>query len=391
MTNRTLLPPYITLGLAIFSMFFGAGNVIYPMDLGVTAGASTDAWLGFILTAIGAPLLGLYAVLLAKGNLFKVFESAGIKGASLWIMILICALGPIGATPRCVILSYQALHAVIPTIPLGLYSALLGLSLLLICLKRFAAFGLLGKYLSPTLLCLLIGIALVSFTTITPPIEYRGDLFSGVASGYQTMDLLASLLFGVTIWQTVKQSNIRPGKANKTYVYAAMIGAALLAVVYLCLGIAASKHAHTLTPLSKELYLNALAMATLGSIGSKIACLVIFLACVTTIVALIITCTDSALQVANKSQGKFNFSYTYGITTMLLLTMLTANLGFDKVSHAISIIVTVTYPVYIMVALCYILNKKFNFQWVNVLVYGSLVAALGFKFFPFLTTILPSA
>lgn len=382
------IPPFIILGLAIFSMFFGAGNVIYPMDLGVHAGASTDAWLGFILTAIGAPLLGLYSVQLSRGNLFEVFESTKIKGAALWITILILALGPIGATPRCMILSYQALSAIVPATNLLVYTLLLGVFLLFICLKRFAAFNLLGKYLSPVLLILLISIAVISFTNDTPPMDYRGGFFAGLTNGYETMDLLASLLFAVTIWQIVAQFKLSKAQAKTTYLYASILGASLLAFVYLCLGIAASKHATFLAPISKDMYLNTLAMLTLGEVGSKLACLIIFLACVTTIVALLITCTDSALMIINRSKPRI--SYAWCITIMLGLTIFFANLGFDRISSAISWIVTITYPVYIMIALCHILHKKFNFKWINVFVYTALVGALSFKIFPYTSPLLKS-
>lgn len=384
------VPPYLILGLAIFSMFFGAGNVIYPMELGVHAGASTDAWLGFILTAIGAPLLGLYSVQLCNGNLFKLFENTKIKGATIWISILILALGPVGATPRCVILSHQALGAIFPGMSLTTYTLLLGAFLWIICLKRFAAFQLLGKYLSPTLLILLISIAVISFTSTSSSMEYRGSFFAGLNNGYQTMDLLASLLFAVTIWQIVNQFKLDRDKSRTTYLYASVIGAALLAIVYLCLGLAASKHATYLQPISKDMYLNTLALLTLGDVGSKLACLVIFLACLTTIVALVITCTDNALVILNKYPVKFRLSYGACISAMLLLTMIFANLGFELISSAISMIVTITYPVYIMIALCHILHCKLNFKWVNVFVYSALLGIVGYKVMPYASPILKS-
>lgn len=376
MQSRQFLPPYLLLGLAIFSMFFGAGNVIYPMDLGVHAGATPSAWFGFILTAIGAPLLGLYAVLLSKGDLFKLFDQTGIKGATIWIMILILALGPIGATPRCVLLAYQALKAIMPNLSLPLFTSILGLALLYVCLKRTQAFAILGKWLSPILLILLLWIAGLSITSAQTASATDGHLLQGLQQGYQTMDLLASLLFAVTLIHFIKHMGLKDDEAKTTYLKAALIGAGLLCFVYLCLGLAASKYAVQLSNLSKDLYLNAISLQTLGSIGSQIACSIIFLACVTTIVALMIACTENAILVAHRINPKWHIAYGPLMAIALLLTMIVANLGFDKVSEYISLIVTITYPVYIMIALCQILHVRFKIKRINSLVYATFMIAL---------------
>ncbi len=370
MRQQSIFPPYLILGFAIFSMFFGAGNVIYPMALGVHSGLSALAWIGFMLTAIGAPLLGLFAILQSEGQLQKIFTDIDLKGASFWMLILVLALGPIGATPRCVLLSYQAFYAIFPWISLPLFTMILGMLLYFLCLHRGSALAILGKFLSPALLVLLLTIASLSIFYFSPGPEQKSNIFDGLQQGYQTMDLLASLLFGVTIWRVTKHFGVSSSNIYSTYLKASLIGAGLLALVYFCLGFAAHAQSGSLLPVSQDLYLNTLSAATLGTLGAKISSLIIFLACMTTIVALIITCTDTLMTGIIKTENKkYSGHYKIYLGAMLTLTMLCSNLGFEKISHVINFCVTYTYPFYILIAASYLIRNKIKLQWANQILY----------------------
>src|ERR1700722_13643393 len=104
-----------TIGLAMFSMFFGAGNVIFPLAVGQYAGDKNFyAMSGLILTAAIMPIIGVIAMILFDGNYRQFFGRLGKVPGFLLALIIISLLGPLGSTPRCIALSYTTLKSSFP-------------------------------------------------------------------------------------------------------------------------------------------------------------------------------------------------------------------------------------------------------------------------------------
>src|ERR1700727_336927 len=110
--NKVLKSEAISIGIAMFSMFFGAGNIIYPLAVGQYAGdKNLFAMLGLILTAAVMPIAGVIAMILFDGNYRQFFGRLGRIPGFLLALIIISLLGPLGSAPRCIALSYSTIKS----------------------------------------------------------------------------------------------------------------------------------------------------------------------------------------------------------------------------------------------------------------------------------------
>ncbi|MBS0286342.1 MAG: branched-chain amino acid transport system II carrier protein, partial [Proteobacteria bacterium] len=151
-------------GIAIFSMFFGSGNVVFPLLLGTLTGDHiTWALIGLTITAVGAPLLGLLGSVLFEGDCKQFFYRIGAVPGYLVVIFLLALLGPVGVMPRCFIVSYGAVQPYFPGLSLPVFSAIAGLITLLMLAKRNFILPILGFFLSPLLILTLLIIIVVSF------------------------------------------------------------------------------------------------------------------------------------------------------------------------------------------------------------------------------------
>lgn len=115
----------LAIGLAMFSMFFGAGNIIFPLAVGQYAGDKNFfAMSGLILTAAIMPIVGVVAMILFDGNYRQFFGRLGKVPGFLLALIIISLLGPLGSTPRCIALSYTTLKSSFPELSSALFSAI---------------------------------------------------------------------------------------------------------------------------------------------------------------------------------------------------------------------------------------------------------------------------
>lgn len=201
-----------TTGIAIFSMFFGAGNVIFPILLGQQAGDQLVFSLsGLLITAIGGPLLGLFAAVLFEGDSKHFYCRIGEYPGYLLVLLLLFLIGPFAAMPRCITVSYAAMQLYFPDMSLLYFSILSGIIMLLCIVKRDFVLGLLGYILSPVLLISLFMIIFKGLfsqnATLLPSEMSSAEAFlNGLEVGYSTMDLLASIFFSAAVWNLLSES-----------------------------------------------------------------------------------------------------------------------------------------------------------------------------------------
>ena len=242
-------------GLTLFAMFFGAGNLIFPPWLGVQAGTeSLSAFIGFLITAVGFPILGVMAVA----------ESGGLKNlgarvhpvfAFIFMFLIYLSIGPCLAIPRTASTSFEmvvrpllAENGLLEAPLLGwtalgfsqlAYSVLFFLAAFLVALNPEKLTSRLGKFLCPTLITLICVLWLGAFVNPigeagAPAAAYAGAaLAHGFIDGYQTMDTLAALNFGLIIAMNIRAMGIKSeGAVVKETVFAGCIAAAVFFVVY---------------------------------------------------------------------------------------------------------------------------------------------------------------
>lgn len=332
----------IGIGLAIFSMFFGAGNSIFPLYVGYV---SQNHWyialLGLILTAVLMPVLGIYAMLRAKGSPLLFFGRMGKIPGLFVALLVISLLGPLGSTPRCIALSYATLTEG-NAISMPLF-ALLSCLLIYVCtLRKKYILPIIGYVLTPILLLSLaciIGIGIVSGSFESHHLSHGWSLFSfGLFEGYKTMDLLASFFFSSTILHLLKQPSDQ--KASRLLIQGGLIGGGLLAVVYGGFCFIAGMHAEALTGVSQEHLLKRLAEILLGSHASIIVRIAISVACLTTAIALITAFTDFLQTQVFKKKVPYSFL----LLGSLIVTYFVSIFEFTQISRFLSPILEIIYP-----------------------------------------------
>ena len=292
----------LLVSLMLFSLFFGAGNLIFPPFLGQAAGSST--WitiLGFFVTAVGFPVLGVIAVA-KSGGLHALASRVNPVFATFFTVLIYISIGPGLGIPRAGSLPFEM--AVAPFLPEGLISN--NLALFLYTFVFFAvAYWLslspaklvdrMGKVLTPSLLVL---IGLIFVASIFKPLGAYGDVtgvykespfISGFLDGYMTMDTIAALNFGIVIALVIKSKGVKEEKfVVKTSVKAGIIAGGLLIVIYSMLAHlgATSGGRFGLTENGAQTLSNIITYI-FGKPGAILLAVIFTLACLTTCVGLI--------------------------------------------------------------------------------------------------------
>ncbi|EGO87750.1 branched-chain amino acid transporter, partial [Clostridium botulinum C str. Stockholm] len=236
----------LLISLMLFSLFFGAGNLIFPPFLGQLSGGNT--WIamgGFFVTAVGFPILGVIAVA-KSGGLHELSKKVHGTFAIIFTILIYLSIGPCLGIPRAGSLPFEM--AVAPFLPKGLISNTLALFLYTLifflvaywlCLTPTKLVNRMGKVLTPTLLTLITGIFIAS---LFKPLGKYGEataeyitspLVKGFLDGYLTMDTIAALNFGIVISLAVKEKGVNGKKAIvSNSIKAGLIAGILLIVIY---------------------------------------------------------------------------------------------------------------------------------------------------------------
>ncbi len=371
----------ISAGLAIFTMLFGAGNVIFPLALGRDVGGMVGyALLGFCLTAVIVPLLGIVATALCDGDYKKLLGTLGQVPARIIALVCMVLIGPFGCIPRCVTLSYAAAQWYMPSVGLLPFSLAIGLLIAALTIRKNTIVNLMGRYLGPIKLCLLcaiIGIGLMYANTITPSSGSGLDAFSkGAFEGYGTMDLLGAIFFAGLICRALRTSDQQSSKEIAIMsVKAGIIGTSLLGLVYTGFCLLAALYAPVIQGVDKAQLLTALASLILGPLGGVLANVTIALTCLTTAMAL----TTVFAEYLHQEIVGGRLSYTTSLAMTVATTCFMTNLGFSGLMAFIEPIIVVCYPGLIVLALVNLAHKLFGFTHVRIPVLTTLVVFLCMK------------
>jgi LIVCS family branched-chain amino acid:cation transporter len=349
----TKKPSYIVVGLALFSMFFGSGNLIYPLMLGRDAGSAfVISALGFITTAVLVPCLGVIAIALAEGHYERIFNSLFKKNLSLLlIFFVLLSFIPFGAGPRCVVLAHASMKTFMPMPALPVFSALFLALVGYLVYDKSHLLDVLGKILTPLLLISVSIMIISAFINghIDPPTASNSELFfKSLLEGYNTQDLLSSLFFSSSLMMLI--SSAFPDKKAMIIVTlkGALIGIILLTSLYIALIASSSLHSDILIGHNGIDLVSILARHTMGAKLGLIAAIAVALACLTTAVALIMAFNQFL------AEHVFKKSSHLSLPLSLLSVYLTTLLEFDGIMAIISPTMKVVYPVIVIVVLYYL-------------------------------------
>lgn len=376
----------LAIGLAMFSMFFGAGNIIYPLAVGQYAGDKNFyAMAGLILTAAIMPIAGVIAMILFDGNYRQFFGRLGKIPGFLLALAIISLLGPLGSTPRCIALSYTTLKNAFPDLMPVLFSAIACGIIFLFTIRKNHILTLLGWVLTPLLLGSLITIIIIGIMAV-PDMQTvhqtNSSMFlHGLKEGYNTMDLLAAFFFSSTILNILRMSLKENKSATGDYINialkASVVGAFLLAAIYVGFSYLAAFHGSHLASQGKDELLGAITMRIAGPYAGILVCMTIALACLTTAIALISAFTDFMQTEVFKEK----ISYELLLIASLLLTFFVSTFEFTAISAFLGPILQICYPGLIVLTFLNIAYCLKNVQPIKLPVFSTFaVSAYGYFF-----------
>ena len=361
-----------TTGLALFSMFFGAGNLVFPLVIGKNAGNEhASAVLGLSISAVLFPFLGLIAMMMYGGSLKLFLQRLGKWPAFIGMFILFMSQGPLGAMPRLITLMHASVKSYFPTIGLCEFSLYMAVLLFWMTIRPGRVIRLIGVILTPFLLCtlaLLVGAGLLS--TNTPLFVTDGAMHhfcAGFKGGYQTLDLTAALLFVGMIMPYLSKGTNSSKQIQARTMKASLLAALLLMLSYIGLAWLAAHHAKSLHGGIEDAdLLYALASRVLGPAGSIIATGAVFFACLTTAISLASVFSNYLREewFRNKVSLPIPLALTLGMSACM------ATLGFSGIAKILSPILEILYPSIIVLCLLNMAHKLYGVKLLKGPVFG---------------------
>lgn len=363
----------ITITSLLFGMFFGAGNLIFPVYMGQMAG--TNIWpavIGFIITGVGLPLLGVAALGISKSSgLAELSSKVGTKYSVFFTCALYLTIGPLFAIPRCATVPFEAGvvrllgEGTSSSAALAVFSGVFFAAVLAFSLKPGKIMTWIGKVLNPLFLaCLAIFIVAAfmspgaSIADVQPEANYEtGAFFNGFLEGYNTLDALASLAFGIIVINVIKELGVeRPEDIATNTVKAGVFSCLLMAVIYVCItvvGVQSRGFTATCSNGAEALYV--IANHYFGGVGTLILAATVTFACLKTAVGL----TTSS---AETFEGLFPKGPSYKVWAVIftVVAFLIANLGLNTIiSYSLPVLMFL-YPLAITLILLALFGKFYN-------------------------------
>ncbi|AEX20956.1 MULTISPECIES: branched-chain amino acid transport system II carrier protein [Vibrio] len=385
MKQTLKLTDIIAVGFMLFAFFLGAGNIIFPPLAGQLAGENLmPAMFGFLLTAVGLPLITIVAIAVAGGTWDHLTQDLPKKAAVVMAALIFIIIGPAFAAPRTGLVAYEM--AVKPFFieasqtNLTAFSVLFFVVAMLFSWFQGRLIDLIGKVLTPVLFLGLIVLALAVF--IDPQGEMIGatgeyltqPLTKGFLEGYNTMDTFASLMFGMLMVDALRGKGITERAATTKYlIFAGCIAAAGLAFVYISLFYLGATSATVAAGADNGgLVLSQYVQALFGPYGQIVLSVIVLLACLTTAIGLISACSDFF-------SSKTSLSYKHWVLINGSVCALVANVGLAQLISLSVPVLFALYPVAIaLVALTFVRSKLPNtrFAYRAVLLVSLLFALL---------------
>lgn len=383
--NEKLTPRQLTLvGSMLFGLFFGAGNLIFPLILGAKAGQNLPAaLLGLLLTAVGIPLLGVMSIGLARSEgLLDLSGRVSPRFRMLFTCALYLTIGPLFAIPRCAATSFTIGVAPFVGENIGIWQ--LGFSLcffgavLYFSMKPSKILDSVGKFLNPAFL-LFLGIMLVTalikpvqpMASVTPSGDYVHAAFSaGFLQGYDTLDALASLAFGIIVIRTVRQLGVtEPGRVAVSTVNAGVVSMSLMAFIYAATALVGTQSFGLYAErLADPGFTGGDAFAMIahhyfGRGGGLLLAVTVTLCCMKTAVGLVTSCAETF-----EEMFPSKFSYLKWAMVFSGASLLISNFGLSKIIEFSAPVLYFLYPLAIVLILLGLFGRFFGharpvYQW----------------------------
>ena len=371
-TKKLTLRQKILVAGTLFGMFFGAGNLIFPVHLGQMAGQNAlPAIIGFIITAVGIPILGVAAIGVTHSDGLQTLSGKVGKGYGIFFTCLLyLTIGPLFAIPRCATVSFTTgitplLGADSPErLYLLLFSAVFFAFVLFFSLRPGKITVWIGKIINPLFLFFFAVLMLAALlapgaavSAVEPVEAYRSDaFFPALIEGYGTMDAIAGLAFGIVVIDVIRRMGVDNDDAIAEDVLSSgLLTGALMVLIYV-VSIVVGAQSRGLFELSENggIALTQIAGHYLGGVGLFILAFTITFACLKTSIGLVTACAETFSKMTN---GKI--SYRSWAILFTVFSFAVSNIGLSAIIEYSIPMLMLIYPPAIALILLAFLGKFF--------------------------------
>ena len=381
MLNHSLTKrDYVAIASMLFGLFFGAGNLIFPVCMGQMAGRNIlGASLGFLVTGVGLPLLGIVSMGISRSEgLLAMADRVSRRYSIIFTSALYLTIGPFFAIPRTATVPFSVGIEQYLTDSSGATNPQVRLYLVIFSLVFFAVVlffslrpsGILtwvGKILNPAFLIFLGILIIASFihpmgaiSAVEPSGAYAtSSFFTGFMEGYNTMDALASLAFGIIVIDVIRNLGVtEPGKIAGDTVKSGIFSMTLMAAIYVAIIVMGCQSRGIMqTSGNGGIALALIARHYFGKAGAILLALLITFACLKTAIGLITSCSTTFSEMTH---GKITYK-TLAIF-FCLLSFLIANLGLSKIIAYSIPVLMLLYPLVITLILLSLFGNFFSYS-----------------------------
>ena len=393
MDRKLTVKEYIFMASMLFGMFFGAGNLIFPVSMGQQAGANIwPAIIGFCLTGVGLPLLGIAAMGRSRSEgLFAMSSRVGKPYGYFFTCLLYLSIGPLFAIPRTATVSFSV--GVMPLIPeesaswiLCIFSAVFFALVLFFSLRPSGIMTWIGKILNPiflVFLAVLIVTALVNPMGKIQAVEPSGNyadmsFFQGFLEGYNTLDALAALAFGIVLINAVRNLGVQSPKGISGICLKSGIFSMILMAAISCMLTVVGAQSGSVYGISADggEALFKIGSHYFGTFGGVLLGITVTVACLKTSVGLITSCAETFVELFPKS-----LSYKAYAIIFCVFSFGVANFGLSRIIQLSLPVLMFSYPLTITLILLCLFGRWFDYDkrvFVSVTVFTVLAALLDF-------------
>lgn len=348
----------IVIGFALFAMFFGAGNLIFPPMLGYIYG---DKWLlasvAFTIVGVGLTLIAVISMAKRKGNIFTFTSLAGDKLSKTIILIIALCIGPLGAIPRTAATSFEMVESAGFNINILVFTLIFFALSLFLSLSKNSVVDLIGKFLTPLLLISLLIMIIVGMLnpigdTKNVDMALKTIFSNSMLEGYNTMDTLAALAFTPIIVESIIKKGYKNDLLKKT-IEASLIAVIGLAFVYISLTFLGSSASKSIDTDSRVSLLNFISSSILGNKGKFVLLLAIIMACFTTSIGLISSISNIFVEFSKNKLKYKPVAWVIAIVSLLLSV-----LGVESIVRLTGPFLQFVYPLAILLVMFNLIGKN---------------------------------
>lgn len=369
----------------LFGMFFGAGNLIFPAKVGLDAGSNMwSAFAGVFVTAVGIPMLAVVGLGLSRSEgVVELSQRVSRKYSLFFCTLLYLTIGPLFAIPRCASTAFSV--GAVNLLPqegerlyLALFSLVFFAVVLYFSLKPGGIMTWIGKWLNPVFLVFLAVLVIAalakpisSISAVTPAENYASSgsaFFRGFLEGYNTLDALAGLAFGIVVIDVVRKNGIsQPERVAVNTAKAGIFSCLFMGLIYLFITLICAQSAPVCAGADNGgTVLGTIANHYFRSAGSVLMTLIVTFACLKTAIGLVTSCSKAFVDMFPKGPG-----YTVWAVVFSLISFGIANFGLTTIVSWCMPVLMFLYPLAITLIL---LSLSGKFIGTNPTVYRTTTA-----------------